>query len=77
MDSLPARFLKDGAMVIACSLSHIINLSLHSGQIPQYLSNVTKFRALLPLLILCHFDYVCSAWWSGLQNSSHLTSHIS
>ena len=34
MDSLPARFLRDGAEVIACPLSHIINLSLHSSQIP-------------------------------------------
>ena len=34
MDSLPAKFFKDGAVVIACLLSHIINLSLHSSQIP-------------------------------------------
>ena len=39
MDSLPARFLKDGAEVIACSLSHIINLSLHSSQIPEDMTN--------------------------------------
>ena len=32
LDSLPARFLKDGAEVIACPLAHIINLSLHSSQ---------------------------------------------
>ena len=39
MDSLPARYLKDGAEVIACPLSHIINLSLHSSQIPQDMKN--------------------------------------
>ena len=39
MDSLPARFLKDGAEVIAFPLSHIINLSLHSNQIPEDMKN--------------------------------------
>ena len=39
MDSLPARFLKDGTEVIACSLSHIINFSLHSSQIPEDMKN--------------------------------------
>ena len=39
MDSLPARFLKYGAEVIAFPLSHIINLSLHSNQIPEDMKN--------------------------------------
>ena len=39
MDSLPARFLKDGAEVIACPWSHIMNLSLHSSQIPEDMKN--------------------------------------
>ena len=39
LDSLPARFLKDGAEVIACPLAHIINLSLHSSQIPEDMKN--------------------------------------
>ena len=39
MDSLPARFLKDGVEVIACILSHIINVSLHSSQIPEDMKN--------------------------------------
>ena len=39
LDSLRARFLKDGAEVIACPLAHIINLSLHSSQIPEDMKN--------------------------------------
>ena len=39
LDSLPARFLKDGAEVIACPLAHIINLSLHSSQILKDMKN--------------------------------------
>ena len=39
LDSSPARFLKDGAEVIACPLAHIINLSLHSSQIPEDMKN--------------------------------------
>ena len=39
LNGLTARFLKDGAEVIACSLSHIINLSLHSSQIPEDMNN--------------------------------------
>ena len=39
MDSLPAMFLKDGAEVIACPLSHIINLALHSSQILEDMKN--------------------------------------
>ena len=38
-DGLPASFLKDGAEVIACPLCHIINLSLHSTQIPEDMKN--------------------------------------
>ena len=32
MDSLPASFMKE---IIACTLSDIINVSLHSSQIPE------------------------------------------
>ena len=39
LDSLPARFLKDGAEVLACPLAHIINLTLHSSQIPEDMKN--------------------------------------
>ena len=39
LDSLPGRFLKDGAEVIACPLAHIIKLSLHSSQIPENMKN--------------------------------------
>ena len=39
MDSLPARFLKDVSVVIACPLSHSKNLSLHSSQIPEDMKN--------------------------------------
>ena len=39
LDSLPAKFLKDDAEVIACPLTHIINLSLHSSQIPGDMKN--------------------------------------
>ena len=38
-DGLPARYLKDGAEVIACPLCHIINLSLHTTQIPEDMKN--------------------------------------
>ena len=39
LDSLSVRFLKDGAEVIACPLAHIINLYLHSSQIPEDMKN--------------------------------------
>ena len=35
MDSLPARFLKDGAVVIVRLLSYSINLSLHTIKISE------------------------------------------
>ena len=37
LDGLPAKFLKDGASTIAKPLSHIINMSITSGQIPKEL----------------------------------------
>ena len=39
-DSLSARFLKDGAVISACPLSHIIILSLHAIQVPEDMKNV-------------------------------------
>ena len=40
MDSFPARFLKDVAVVIIDStMSHSINLSLHSSQIREDMKN--------------------------------------
>ena len=39
LDSLPARFLKDGAEVFACPLVHIINLSSYSSQILEDMKN--------------------------------------
>ena len=49
MDSSPARFLKDGVEVycLYCLLSHIINVSLHSSQIPEDMKNAR----VLPLSI--------------------------
>ena len=35
LDALPARFVKDGSSIIARPLTHIINLSLSTGIIPQ------------------------------------------
>ena len=41
MDSLPARFLKDGAEVIACPLCHIINLPSCSRRNPEDMKNAS------------------------------------
>ena len=37
LDGLPAKFLKDGASTIAKPLTHIINMSITSGQFPKEL----------------------------------------
>ena len=35
LDNIPARFLRDGASIIANPLTHIINLSISTGTIPE------------------------------------------
>ena len=35
LDDLPTRFFREGADIIAFPISHIINLSLYSGQVPD------------------------------------------
>ena len=35
LDELPARFIKDGSSVIANPLTHIVNLSITTGNIPN------------------------------------------
>jgi hypothetical protein len=35
LDNLPAKFLKDGSRFLAPPITHIINLTLHHGKIPQ------------------------------------------
>ena len=37
LDELPARFIKDGSSVIAKPLTHIVNISITTGIIPDYL----------------------------------------
>ena len=55
LDELPARFIKDGSSVIAKPLTHIVNLSITTGNIPDDLKaarvvqNCTKRRVRLML----------------------------
>ena len=35
LDNIPARFLRDGAIIIANPLTHIINLSISTGTVPE------------------------------------------
>ena len=35
LDGIPSRFVKDGSSVIVSPLTHIINLSLIQGQVPD------------------------------------------
>ena len=39
MDGKPARFVRDSASIIVCQLSHIINLSLIQGIVPDDLKS--------------------------------------
>ena len=39
MDGIHSRFVRDAASIIACPLSHVINLSLIQGTIPDDLKN--------------------------------------
>ena len=45
LDEIPAKFLKDGSVQVASPLTHIINLSLHSGVIPTILSVLGLFHS--------------------------------
>ena len=45
MDELPAQFIKDGASVIACPVTYMINLSLSRGKVPDDL----KLARMVPL----------------------------
>lgn len=45
MDNIPARFVKDGASIIAHPITHIVNLSLSTGEIPDDL----KLARVVPL----------------------------
>ena len=40
LDNLPAKFIRDGAKHLAPPLTHIINLSLHSGKVPDELNQL-------------------------------------
>ena len=46
LDGIPARFVRDSASIIACSLRHVINLSLIQGIVPDDL----KFARVVPIL---------------------------
>ena len=39
LDGIPARFVRDGASIIACPLTHVINLSLIQGVVPDDLKS--------------------------------------
>ena len=45
LDGIPSRFVRDGASIIACPLTHVINLSLIQGVVPDAL----KFARVVPL----------------------------
>ena len=45
LDEIPAKYLKDGSSVISKLLTHIINLSITTGSIPDYL----KMARIIPL----------------------------
>jgi len=47
LDNIPARFVKDAAEKIAPSITHIINISIQQGKVPQEL----KFAKVIPLQI--------------------------
>lgn len=40
-ENIPARFLKGGALVLASSLTHIINLSITTSTVPKELKEAT------------------------------------
>ena len=39
LDGIPSRFVRDGASIIACPLTHVINLSLIQGVVPDDLKS--------------------------------------
>ena len=39
LDGIPSRFVRDGALIIACPLTHVINLSLIQGVVPDDLKS--------------------------------------
>ena len=45
LDNLPSRFIKDGANQIISPLTHILNLSMHHGQVPGDL----KYARVVPI----------------------------
>ena len=64
LDGIPSRFVKDGASIIACPLSHVINLSLIQGTIPDDLKSAGLYLFLrilrmtdlkLVTIVLCLF----------------------
>ena len=45
LDDIPARFIKDGAIVLTTPITHIVNLSITSGVVP----NNMKMARIKPL----------------------------
>ena len=45
LDDIPARFIKDGAIVITTPITHIVNLSITSGAVPNdmKMANIKPF----------------------------------
>ena len=42
LDGIPLRFVRDGALIIACPLTHVISLSLIQGVIPDDLKSARE-----------------------------------
>ena len=39
LDGIPSRFVRDGASILACPLTHVINISLIQGVVPDDLKS--------------------------------------
>ena len=70
-DEYPARFFKDGSSVIAKFLTHIVNLSIISG-------NILNELKVARVISLCNNNdpYVCVIQCGQLHQSSLLTPEL-
>ena len=51
LESIPSRFVRDGASIKACPLTHVINLSLIQGVVPDDLKSARETYLLLKTVI--------------------------
>ena len=35
LDNISAKFVRDGAVIITPAITHIVNLSIHTSQVPE------------------------------------------